>query len=292
MCWSVTVAPPSLSLPTLPEGLGLVVVDLDGTLLDGEGRVPDALWPLLDRLRAHGAVLVPASGRQHATLVDLFGEAGRGMAFVAENGAYVARDGVEISADPLDPDVVRAVVAELRDATASGVDLGVLLCGKRSAYAERSDEAFLAVCRPYYRSLEVVEDLDAVPALLAGSDQVLKIAVHDFGSAERSADVLAPFADRQQVVVSGEHWVDVMAGHVDKGHAVASLQRELGVGPRRTVVFGDYLNDLGMLERAEASFAMAIAHPEVLRRARFTAPANTDGGVLQVLTAILDDLEA
>ena len=51
------------------------------------------------------------------------------------------------------------------------------------------------------------------------------------------------------------------------------------MSPEQTAVFGDYLNDLELYDRAELSFAMANAHPRVLARARYIAPANDEGGV-------------
>jgi hydroxymethylpyrimidine pyrophosphatase-like HAD family hydrolase len=53
------------------------------------------------------------------------------------------------------------------------------------------------------------------------------------------------------------------------------------------VVFGDYLNDLEMLDAADWSFAMTNAHPDVLRRARYVAPSNTELGVLRTIARLL-----
>ena len=36
---------------TTPVDLGLVVLDMDGTLLDGAGTVPSSFWELLPELR-------------------------------------------------------------------------------------------------------------------------------------------------------------------------------------------------------------------------------------------------
>jgi hydroxymethylpyrimidine pyrophosphatase-like HAD family hydrolase len=44
-----------------------------------------------------------------------------------------------------------------------------------------------------------------------------------------------------------------------------------------------------MLDAATWSYAMADAHPDVLARARFTAPSNAEHGVVRVLAAMLDD---
>jgi hydroxymethylpyrimidine pyrophosphatase-like HAD family hydrolase len=54
------------------------------------------------------------------------------------------------------------------------------------------------------------------------------------------------------------------------------------------MVFGDYLNDLGMLDAAEWSYAMANAHPAVISRARHLAPAHSDDGVVRTIRSVLD----
>jgi Cof subfamily protein (haloacid dehalogenase superfamily) len=204
------------------------------------------------------------------------------MVFVAENGTYVVRDGVELSSDPLDPAVAARVVRTARQLAAGGVDVGAVLCGKKSAYVERTDDAFVAEAKKYYALLRTVEDLTAV------DDEFLKVALYDFGPVERTtAPALEPFTSTHQVVVSGEHWVDFMSPTANKGAAIRRLQRDLGITPAQTMVFGDYLNDLEMLDTAEWSFAMANAHPDVIRRARHLAPPNTENGVLSTITRIL-----
>ncbi|MGV9791399.1 Cof-type HAD-IIB family hydrolase [Streptomyces sp. NPDC003435] len=268
--------------PTGPADIRLVVTDMDGTLLDDDKCPPDTLWPLLAELRSRGVLFSPASGRQYATLAREFAEVAEGMVFIAENGTYVVRDGVELSSDPLDAASAADLARTVRGLAARGVDAGAVVCGKRAAYVERTDEAFLAEVRKYYVEHRVVEDVTAV------DDEIIKVAVYDFGSAETgAAPALAPFADSHQVVVSGEHWVDVMNRTANKGAALRGLQRELGITPAQTMVFGDYLNDLEMLDAADWSFAMANAHPDVIRRARHLAPSNNDQGVPRTVARML-----
>ncbi|MFJ6561292.1 Cof-type HAD-IIB family hydrolase [Streptomyces sp. NPDC091412] len=278
----LTTLEPAPETVTGPAGIRLIVTDMDGTLLDDAKRLPAGLWPTLAELRRRGVLFSPASGRQYATLAEQFAGHDEGMVFIAENGTYVVRDGVELSSDPLDPAVAARLVGAVRELVAQGVDVGAVVCGKRSAHVERTDEAFLAEVRKYYVRHRIVPDAAAV------DDDVIKVALFDFGSAERTtAPALAPFAATHQVVVSGEHWVDVMNRTADKGAALRRLQRDLGITPAQTLVFGDYLNDLEMLDAAEWSFAMANAHPEVIGRARHLAPSNNDNGVLRTIARLL-----
>lgn len=281
---ATTPRTPAPTLPAEPVDLRLVVTDMDGTLLTPDGRVPDELWPLLERLHERGIVLAPASGRQHATLERAFDRPGvlEDLVIIAENGALVTRGGEEVSSDALAHDVVADVVRAVRGLAASR-DVGAVVAGKRSAYVERADRAFIDRVSAYYARLEVVDDL------LAVDDQVLKIAIYDEVDSEGGTlPALERFRATHQVVVSSRHWIDVMNRGVDKGVAVRRLQESLGVTPDQTVAFGDYLNDVQMLEAATWSFAMADAHPDVAERARFTAPSSAEKGVITVLERLLD----
>lgn len=271
--------------PAPAPDIRLVVVDLDGTLLNGDGRLPAGMFEALAGLRARGIVFAPASGRQHATITRLFAEdpeVAHGLVVIAENGALVTHGGEQVSLHPLDLGWTRGVVARARGLGDQGVDLGVVVCGSRSAWIERTDEAFLAEVERYYARLETTENL------LTVEDEVLKVAVHDFGDPTVvTAPALAAFCAPQQVVVSGPHWVDIMGEGVHKGLAVRDLQRALGVSAAQTMAFGDFLNDLEMLRAAEHSWAMANAHPMIIETARHLAPANTDDGVLRTLRDVL-----
>ncbi len=275
--------PPPASSP-LPSGMPdvrLIAVDLDGSLLDDAKRVHPSFWALLDALDARGIALCPASGRQYATLRQEFGR--DDLVYIAENGAYVVHRGREVSSDTLPWPVASGAMAAVRRYIAAGADAGIVLCGKRSAYVERTDEPFLAQVEPYYARLEVVEDLSTVR-----DDEVLKVAVYDFVSSARLvAGPLRDLGPDAGVVVSGEFWVDVLSPTADKGHALRAVQRALGVTREQTMAFGDYHNDLGMLAAAGWSYAMANAHPDVHAAARYVAPANTENGVVRTVVETL-----
>ena len=83
-----------------PQDIRLVVADMDGTLLDERSRIPDGFWPMLARLKRRGVEFVPASGRQYATLRNMFADKaaeildGGELSYIAENGNVVAVGGI------------------------------------------------------------------------------------------------------------------------------------------------------------------------------------------------------
>ena len=290
----------------------LVAVDMDGTLLDDEKNFPPGLNELLDRLEERGVVFVPASGRQVWTLIDMFPER-PGLTFIGENGAIVMRDGQEISSSPLDLETVRRCVElvrhhvrqggffaarpDVQDGKAQKVeaaqwDGGLVVCGKKSAYIERSDEPFVHAITPYYARIQVVEDLlEVLDEIEHGEldDAIIKLALRSAGDVKPLAErTLGTFKQSHQFALSGDNWADLQMRGVDKGQAVSELQKYLGVSPAQTAVFGDAGNDLGMMSHAEFSFAMANASADILAAARFVAPSNNEAGVVRVLSSFLE----
>ncbi len=276
-----TIADDVSPLDHVPD-IRLIACDMDGTLLDDEDTVHDEFWPLIDQLHARGIVFCPASGRQYYNLLERFDAIADEVIFIAENGTFVVRNGIELSSECLDAHVARELVGVARDINARGGNVGTVLCGKASAYIERTDEAFVTEVEKYYHRLAVVADLTTV------SDDILKVAIYDFVSSEQvSAPAFAAYTDTHQVVISGLHWLDVMSATANKGTGLRRIQQSLGVTRDQTMVFGDFLNDLEMMDEATYSFAMANAHPALVARARFGAPLNTENGVVRTIRSVL-----
>lgn len=260
---------------------------MDGTLLDDDGNVPDAFWPLLDDLHRAGILFVPASGRQYQTLHTIFGEH-KGLIYIAENGTNVVQDGISIDVEPVESSIIAPIVDWVRRTAATGADLGIVVCGARSAYIERSDPHFVRRVRQYYKAVEVVADVHAA----ALDDVILKLAIYDPDFAEtRSGPALHALDLPAEIVVSGMHWVDVMRPGANKGAALERLQQRLGISRVQTMAFGDYLNDAEMLDAAGHSYAMANGHPSILARAVNIAPSNSEAGVVSSIRAALPHLQ-
>ncbi|WP_115728295.1 Cof-type HAD-IIB family hydrolase [Actinomyces culturomici] len=270
--------------------LGLVAVDMDGTLLDDAKRFPPGIDALLDALDERGVVFAPASGRQVWTLLDMF--PGRpGMTVIGENGAIVMKDGKEISSSPLDHATIDAAIDYVRAAVADGIDGGLVLCGKRSAYVERHDDPFVSGVLPYYHRTAKVDDQHEVLRRMESGeldDDIVKMAVMCLDPVGPLAErTLARFAETHAYAPSGAHWADLQIRGIDKGLAVRALQKSLGVSRERTAAFGDFHNDIAMLEEADWSFAMANAHDDVVAAAAYVAPSNNEDGVGTVLRTLL-----
>ena len=64
-----------------------IATDLDGTLLNGERKLPEEIFPLIGQLKTLGVLFAPASGRQYANLRKLFAPVAGGGVVIWGHGA-------------------------------------------------------------------------------------------------------------------------------------------------------------------------------------------------------------
>lgn len=254
----------------------LITLDMDGTLLTPGGEVPAGFWPQLRRARDLGVTLAPASGRQLATLREMFAQ-DPPEAFIAENGAVVWLSGEVISTTPLPAEPVTRLLTRLPEAPfrAHAVvctpEVAVTLAELPEAVDEEIDKYYAARDR-------------AASLLDAPLNRTVKIALYVESDAE--ADALGWVQEcvpELTAVVSSKHWLDLMHPDADKGRALLQLADALGVDRGDTAAFGDYLNDLPMLRAAGRAFAMGNAHEDVKRVADEVVGTNGENGVVDTL---------
>lgn len=267
-------------LDSIAPHIRLVVADMDGTFLDADQHIPDGSWDLIQRLKDAGITFVPASGRTCARLAAMFEGHDEGMPLIGDNGALIVRDGEVLDSSTLPRDVVLDCITRIRCLGRPGT-IAAVLSAPEGAYIDVGDAPFIDECQKYYENIQLVDDLSQVDT------SVLKVAAFDYDEAATRLYPALTSID-SQVVHSADHWVDVMPRESNKGRAVIALQELFNISPKDTIAFGDYHNDLEMLQSAGTAVAMAGAQQEIKDIADIIAPGNDEHGVHQILEKILD----
>ncbi len=252
-----------------------IATDMDGTFLNSQGQLDPEFFDLFPLLEQKEIVFAAATGRQYYSLLETFAPIKDRMMFIAENGTLVMHQGKELYSSTIDTPSARHIVEQARLIEGAFV----VLCGKRSAYIETSQQDALDEVSKYYHRCQQVDDL------LTVEDEFIKIAICHFGGTEALVypSINEQFGLSHKVVVSAKIWLDVMNANASKGDAIKHLQHTLGFSFEETMSFGDYFNDVEMLQQSYHAYAMENAHEGVKKYARFNAPSNDDSGVLQVL---------
>ena len=261
----------------------IVALDMDGTLVDPAGNIPDEFWPVLEDAKRKGMVIAPASGRQLATLQDMFD--GKGLeTFIAENGSAVWHKGEIVSTKPMDEDVVRTV---LTAAAESDAPIHPVLCKPEYALiASDLPDAVLSEISKYYHSRRPVSSL--LEAAKTSEDPTIKVSFFVETNAEEDGLQVAQSAVGQNIAVSGANWVDIMSPETNKGFALRALADTLHVDIADTAAIGDYLNDYEMLQTADTAVAMANGHDKLKAIADIIAASNAEHGALKMIREWLD----
>ena len=260
----------------------LIASDMDGTLLNSEHELSPSFYPILRQLIDKNIRFVAASGRQYFSLLKKLERVKDDVIFIAENGSYVVFRNEEIHIQELAKETINELVEIGRKIPSTYI----ILCGKHTAYIERADPEFIEHLRIYFERYELVDDLRAIH-----NDQFLKFTLCDLAGAEHNSyPVLRPLQDSLQVKVSGPIWLDISHKAANKGVALEVLQNKFGIRHEQTMVFGDYFNDLEMLQKAHFSYAMENAHPDVKKCARFLTGSNDNEGVVNVLKELINQL--
>ncbi|TXD48027.1 HAD family hydrolase [Polaribacter sp. IC073] len=260
----------------------LVVSDMDGTLLNSKNEVSPLFFELFKKLQQQNILFCAASGRQYNSIVDKLATIKEEIFVIAENGA-IAKKGEELLLlKSLNSEKVTAILPVLRNIEGANI----VLCTQEKAYIESKDEKFFHLFQEYYHSFETVANLMEV----AKTIPILKIAVFHFVSSEEFIyEELKHLKDAYLLKVSGQNWLDISEGNANKGSALRAVQQLLNISKEETMVFGDYHNDIEMLQEADFSFSMGNAHKDITAIANYATENNDNFGVERVLEKLTGD---
>lgn len=256
----------------------LIASDMDGTLLDTNDQINPEFYEVFNELIKRNVIFAAASGRQYFNLLKRFENIKNNIMFIAENGTFVVYKGEEVIINSLDKIYANKLIEIGRRIE----NAYVIVCGKKSAYIEETDERFIKETQKYYERYKVVTDLTKV------EDDILKVTICDFSGSEiNSNKYYEEYRQALQVTVSGEIWLDITAKGVNKGCTIKKIQDMLNIKHEETMVFGDYLNDLEMMGSGYYSYAMENAHDDLKKVSRFMAHSNDNNGVVKAIKEVM-----
>jgi len=261
------------------DGRHLIALDLDGTLLGGDGQVSVRARAAIATVAAAGHLVVAVTGRSRwSALERLEGIVAIGSVCGA-NGAYLhdVASGALLWSHPVSAAEARRWMQRVRARFADAsfgreTDSGVFY--ERRFLAEGGEP-------------EVMERGGVPPEVAEAPLYKLYIRTPAAVGEDLQRVVVPLLGEAAEVSTSGAPFVEATAPNVDKGSALVRLASDAGVPLARTIAFGDNLNDVPMFDRAGLAVAMGNAHEDILAMADRTAPTNLEDGVARMLETLL-----
>ena len=251
---------------------GLVALDIDGTVIDDDGRLDPRTRDAISRVVGGGVPVVLATGRGwHATrpIADALGLPR--MPSVCSNGAVL------VSYPP--EEIVETVTFDASDII------------RRVADAHPDWLMAVEVLGEGYRVNRPFPDGELsgriwveTPEQLA-AERVTRVVLRDTNSTAAEFSRIAPNLNLHGVsyFIGYTAWLDIAPADVDKSYGLGRVCDRIGVAPADVLAVGDGFNDLEMFAFA-GSVAMGQAPDEVKRHADAVTGTVDDLGLVEELS--------
>lgn len=269
----------------------LLALDLDGTLLNSSGKIPEANKLAIRAAEKKGVLVTIATGRRFRDARPIALEIELNAPVVCHNGALlkyaqtletvavelietntvfeILRVGKSFGGDALvscNPDTKGTLLYE--SISNENIPLQKYVAWSKRLHGDEAEEAVLRVdCLS-----KIVENEKVIHISFSGCCQPMydlqRFLEDELGD---SVNILATIYPQLDFTL-----LDILPPHASKAHGLHQLALSNGFSAENVMAIGDNYNDLEMLEYAGTSIIMGNASPELLEREEFFATVSND----------------
>ena len=268
----------------------LIATDMDGTILDAQGLLDlPRLEKILDRLDEKGIRFVIATGNEIHRVRQLLGHLTDRVVLIVANGAKIFENNQLIQVETWDDELVEKALTFFKGQECQNQFVITSMNGgfvkEGTIFTQLEKFMTPEMIELFYQRMNFVEELH--PELFGG---VLKMSlvVGEDRTEQVQEDFNQVFNGRVQAVSSGYGCLDIIQDGIHKAWALQELLKRWDIESEEIMAFGDSENDVEMLELAGVAYAMENADDKAKAVATDIAPANSQGGVYQVIEDWLD----
>lgn len=269
----------------------LFCTDVDGTLIDSTGTIPQVNLEALQELSEHHVCHVITTGRMLASARQLAAYYGISPYMVCSNGAVVADSSGRILRGCFFTDGMMericAIGREYRCLMGINMPDGVVYNGRNHF----EDRLYHEANRLYGGSGHMIRvgymEGYHIPE---GCTEVAKISLwakcqEDFEAIWRRVQALEGIC-----ITTAMQWnLELTAAGISKWSGIQALLEKLHINAAQVICLGDTMNDGEMIRRAGKGVCMGNGQPALKEIAGYIADTNENGGVAKVIRLCLDD---
>lgn len=269
---------------TIRAATHLLALDVDGTLLTRDYRLPDATRDAVQRARQQGVIVALATARSPAGVTTVLSDLGDVDYTVCLGGSLILRrvDGAWVNAfadadgTVLTRDVLGRIVAACRH-----FGLSFAAFTEAEAYIDALDpllaNEFGLTNDPYVAGH--VDEIDA---------QVFKVlAISDKTETEKLDHLTTLLGSDVSAAKSHANYLEIGPRGATKGSGLAALATSLGISATDGAAIGDGENDLPMFAWAGTAIAMGNAPASVRAACKWTTASCEEAGVALAIDRLL-----
>jgi len=259
----------------------LIALDLDGTLLDDFGIVPEANKEYIRKAMDCGVQVALCSGRSYISLArfeNMLGLDKPGCYGICFNGGIVYDAfNKEIISDIRMSREVALELAKLIKSLAEGLELGLAIYTGDDLYVEHASEDINSYASKSRIELTVLESFseitqDVTKLVAKGENSLLQVL---YGK------MLGLVDGRCQMFFTATNLLEFIPLESGKGRGLHILAEKLGIPINETMAVGDQVNDIDMIQAAGLGVAVANAVDEVKAVAGYVTRTDNNAGVIK-----------
>jgi Cof subfamily protein (haloacid dehalogenase superfamily) len=279
------------------KAMGLLAVDVDGTLITDHGIITDEVYNALEKAHKLNWEIIIASGRTFPAAKTIVEKLPFIKYAIMSNGACTVdmRDMSINHAEMLSPDTVKEVIGHARGcgAVPALYDLSV---ENQHVYYDTLE----GVCEYFEHYLNTDPRCTLVENIEHYSENILQVSTVakkeiiitlQKALAGIGATVMVlPYETPRLGGKSDEFWfIQIVNTNAKKHIALRRMHDLLEIPAGRYVAAGDNYNDCDMLEDADVGVAMGNAPDDVKAHADVVVSSNNHSGLAQVVDEIITD---
>mgnify|MGYP001508146843 FL=1 len=285
--------------------INLIATDMDGTLLNAAHEISQENQEAIKFAQEHGITVVIATGRAFYEANTPVAETDLKVPYICLNGAEVRDETFNImSTSHLNHSLVSKITSTLKEK-----DIYYQVYTNRGIYTEnpqRDLEIYIDIAeragqkadvekiensiqkRIDNGTLKIVDNYDKIEDI--PGELIMKILAFDsdLGKIDLVGQELAQ-SPNLAVSSSSRGNLEITHSDAQKGIALSTIAKQLGIDLKDIMALGDNLNDVSMLERVGYSVAMDNAAPEVKTVAKYVTDSNENSGVGKAIKKFLKE---
>jgi Cof subfamily protein (haloacid dehalogenase superfamily) len=269
----------------------LLALDIDGTILDSHGQVPEANRAAIARAIEAGVEVALATGRRYDFALPIVERLPGPLTLILSNGAIVkTREGETLMRHLLPRAIARDVINRVPQ---HRLDTSVVFDRPREGqvvfevleWDHPRKGAFLVSNRPFVSEVAPLVDClteDPIQVTFSGGCAEMRELFDELHADDGDFTVaLTEYARRDFSLV------DVVKAGCSKGTALREWAAQRGIPRESVMAMGDNLNDLQMLEFAGTPVLMGNALSELKARGWPVTASNDQAGVAQAIETFI-----
>ncbi len=268
--------------------LKIVVFDLDGTLLNDDGKIGEETIILIDQLHKYDVKFSFATGRLHSAITDYAEQLKINTPLISLDGTLIKNfpDGETVFQYYIKPKYIKKALD-----LSEQLLINVALCHGDAIYYTENNDIIPQLMEKFGAKYDEVSSydnyIDNTLEVVFASDNKdsLSYAKSRFEFPHSSGLNTSFFQSQRH---EGVYYLEVRKKGATKGKGLMRLLKHLNIKSSQAAVVGDWYNDVSLFKTPVFKVAVANAVPELKRMSNIiTDKTNNEDGAAEFLEMVL-----